>query len=180
MKSADLSTRVSNLVRAESMSKTSLAKCFLCFWMLGMSTCREHWGGHGLEGENAACARKPHLSNQAQRLHHISLYLELKLDELLGQPLLCLAAQLQHLPVRRRQSEAIERHTRVMRTEGNSIAQSIPKADPPPSQRVCAREGCDLMHVTLTPGASHPPTLPLPRSCTVPGWSAAVFSENTT
>lgn len=99
-----------------------------------------------VEGKSAACARKPHLSNQAQRLHHISLYLELKLDELLGQPLLCLAAQLQHLPVSRRQSEAIERHTRVMRTEGT---QSIPKADPP-SQRVCACEGCDLMHVTLT------------------------------
>lgn len=134
------------------MSKTSLAKCFLCFWMLGMSTCREHWeksGGHGLGGKSAAWARKSHLSNQAQRLHHISLYLELKLDELLGQPLLCLAAQLQHLPVRRRQSEAIERHTRVMRTEGNSIAQSIAKADPP-SQRACACEGCDLMHVTLT------------------------------
>lgn len=29
-----------HLVRAESMSKTSLAKCFLCFWMLGMSTYR--------------------------------------------------------------------------------------------------------------------------------------------
>lgn len=28
------------LVRAESMSRTSLAKCFLCFWMLGMSTCK--------------------------------------------------------------------------------------------------------------------------------------------
>lgn len=41
-----------------------------------------------------------HLSDHAQRLHHVSLYLELKLDQLLGQPLLCLPAQLQHLPVR--------------------------------------------------------------------------------
>lgn len=39
-----------HLVRAESMSKTSLAKCFLCFWMLGMSTCRGHSGGGGSRG----------------------------------------------------------------------------------------------------------------------------------
>lgn len=30
--------KLSHLVRAESMSKTSLARCFLCFCMLGMST----------------------------------------------------------------------------------------------------------------------------------------------
>lgn len=41
----------------------------------------------------------PHLSEHIERLHHISLYLELKLDELLCQPLLRLPTQLQHLPV---------------------------------------------------------------------------------
>lgn len=40
-----------------------------------------------------------HLSKHIERLHHISLDLELKLDELLGQLLFCLPAQLQHLPV---------------------------------------------------------------------------------
>lgn len=81
-----------------------------------------------------------HLSQHIERLHHISLYLELKLDELLGQPLLCLPTQFQHLPVRAQpittstrprtnQSHAdrIEMRTRAMRTENNSMAESIIK-----------------------------------------------------
>lgn len=40
-----------------------------------------------------------HLSQHIERLHHISLYLELKLEEFLGQLLFRLPTQLQHLPV---------------------------------------------------------------------------------
>lgn len=33
---------LSYLALTESQSNTSLASCFLCFWMLGISTCKEH------------------------------------------------------------------------------------------------------------------------------------------
>lgn len=102
-----------HLVRAESMSKTSLAKCFLCFWMLGMSTCKiilmrfyvmsenilKKKCGSAIRMRKVKMAVLAHLSKHIERLHHISLDLELKLDELLGQLLFCLPAQLQHLPV---------------------------------------------------------------------------------
>lgn len=31
------------LVREESMSSTNFAKCFLCFWIFGISTCSNRW-----------------------------------------------------------------------------------------------------------------------------------------
>lgn len=35
----------SYLVLEESMSSTSFAKCFLCFWMFGISTCSDTRNG---------------------------------------------------------------------------------------------------------------------------------------
>lgn len=49
--------------------------------------------------KNIKYPKGAHLSEHIERLHHVSLYLELELDELLGQLLLGLTAQLQHLPV---------------------------------------------------------------------------------
>lgn len=55
-----------------------------------------------------------HLSKHIERLHHISLYLELKLNELLGQLLFCLPTELQHLPVwSPPKSQAIKRNRNV-------------------------------------------------------------------